>query len=85
LDILAVQGQIMQLSLDPQGMRYDGNPIPHGHLRCQQCGKIIDFDCAPLAEPLKETAAGHDFIAQDIRFDIQGACQKCAATKSNKD
>jgi len=47
LDFLARCGMIQQLELKGTQKRYDGNPTPHYHIRCFNCGRIEDIDLPP--------------------------------------
>lgn len=55
------EGMIRSI-VDDNMTRYDGNLAPHHHLRCRECGKLIDIDL-PDAH-LK------DQIRDDFQFDV---------------
>ena len=57
LNQLAADRQIRRLTVPGQPDRYDRNPMPHGHLVCQKCGKLQDLFLPDLI-PYLEQAAG---------------------------
>ena len=54
LNQLAVEGQIRRLTVPGQPDRYDRNPTPHGHLVCQDCGKLEDLFLPDLEDYLQQ-------------------------------
>jgi Fur family ferric uptake transcriptional regulator len=57
----------------------------HGHLICEQCGKIIDFSCGGLENLKLEVGKEKDFKTDNISihiFGICGTCQKASKIKS---
>jgi Fur family ferric uptake transcriptional regulator len=57
----------------------------HGHLICEQCGRIIDFSCASFENLKSEVYKDQDFKLDNISiqvFGICGTCQKASKIKS---
>jgi Fur family ferric uptake transcriptional regulator len=57
----------------------------HGHLICEQCGKIMDFLCGGLENLKSEVSNEKDFKTDSISihvFGICGTCQKASKIKS---
>jgi Fur family ferric uptake transcriptional regulator len=57
----------------------------HGHLICEQCGKIIDFSCGGLEKLKSDVGRENDFRMDNISihvFGICGTCQKASKIKS---
>ena len=57
----------------------------HGHLICEQCGKIIDFSCGGLENLKSEAGKEKGFKTDNISihvFGICGTCQKASKIKS---
>ncbi len=57
--------------------RFDPNAEPHHHLRCKQCGAIIDFyykkyNQLDIPEEIKEK-----FSVNRIRVVLEGICHRC--------
>ena len=44
LKMLAEKGAILQVNIENNVTRYDGDIKPHAHFKCNQCGKIIDLE-----------------------------------------
>lgn len=50
LEQLAECGVILKLETAGRQKRFDGNPVPHHHIRCKVCGAVRDLDNDCLAE-----------------------------------
>ncbi len=55
--------------------RFDGRGSDHGHLICEKCGSIIDFE---LPKALQNFGTPGDFHTKHIELRIIGLCAKCA-------
>lgn len=55
--------------------RFDGRAENHGHMICEKCGAVIDFD---LPDSLKDFSASESFLTKHIELQISGLCEKCA-------
>jgi Fur family ferric uptake transcriptional regulator len=56
----------------------------HGHLICEQCGKIIDFSCGGLENLKSEVGKEKDFKTDNISIHVFGICGNCQkASKIN--
>lgn len=44
LSLLAELGEIQKISTGMGPDRFDGNPAPHYHFFCSQCGSVIDLE-----------------------------------------
>jgi Fur family ferric uptake transcriptional regulator len=49
----------------------------HGHLICEQCGKIIDFSCAGLENLKSEVSKERDFKTDNVSIHVFGICGTC--------
>ncbi len=72
-------GLIGALGLPRERMRFDGNPRPHHHFLCTQCGLARDFyeehfDHLPVPKEVK--ALGD---TRRIYVEIRGICARCLA------
>ncbi|MGN0879306.1 MAG: Fur family transcriptional regulator [Oligosphaeraceae bacterium] len=59
--------------------RFDGRADDHGHLVCERCGCVMDFEL-PSGLPLPESL--HGFRARHTELRISGLCASCAAALS---
>lgn len=48
LKALKEQGLLKTICIDDERVRYDANTDLHGHFRCENCGKIFDFNVKKL-------------------------------------
>jgi Fur family peroxide stress response transcriptional regulator len=75
-------GEVLELGFPDGSNRYDGNkPIPHPHVICIKCKKIVDPDLDSLDEMTKEVALETDFKILNHRLDFFGICRNCMAEK----
>jgi Fur family ferric uptake transcriptional regulator len=56
----------------------------HGHLICEQCGKIIDFSCRSLENLKTELCTAKDFRQDRISIQVFGICRNCQKSSKNK-
>ncbi len=73
LTTLSEQGKIRKLKLKDGPDRYD-KIIPHDHMVCERCGKIVDVQCGNLTE-LIESAVGCKITSYDLA--IHYVCDEC--------
>lgn len=77
LDFLSSRGVVLRLGGAGTQKRFDGNPEPHPHLRCSECGRVDDLE-HPLDLPQipAEQAMGYTALRCDVEF--VGICPICA-------
>ncbi|MCK4727987.1 MAG: transcriptional repressor [Desulfobacterales bacterium] len=51
----------------------------HCHLRCLNCGKIIEFEEKSLKKVEKGLAEKDHFLVKGHKFEVVGYCPKCKA------
>jgi len=87
LPLLVDCGIIKQVQFGDNLARYERSigQIPHDHMVCRRCRRIIEFDSAEVAELCSELADRFHFHAQSHRFQITGLCAKCAQHESGKE
>lgn len=44
LNMLAEKGEILKLNCQDGCDRFDGNPKPHYHFLCKNCGRVLDIE-----------------------------------------
>ncbi|MBS1174552.1 MAG: fur [Burkholderiaceae bacterium] len=52
---------------------------PHDHLLCLSCGKVIEFNDAPLQARQNEIANEYQFVIQERAMTLYGVCKDCQA------
>jgi len=77
LGILKAQGEIAELNYGSTYSRYDGNPHPHYHHVCLECGRIADLPM-PVRQDLEEEARakGCGSVLYH-RLEFYGLCPQC--------
>lgn len=80
LDLLIAQGEIAKIDKAGTQKRFDGNPRPHFHVRCQMCGKIGDiFDPVSVPSVSGLEIEGFSVLNAEVEFNgICSECQKCS-------
>lgn len=54
--------------------RYDRNMVPHEHLHCDNCGKLVDITLGGLKDLLESRA---EITVLDYQLNIRGLCAAC--------
>lgn len=77
LSLLEECGEIKKISCDEKSERYDANIMPHYHVFCRCCHKVMDLEMEPLnhINILAESAFDGTVDAHQIYF--KGTCKKC--------
>jgi Fur family ferric uptake transcriptional regulator len=81
LELLADYEIIKKLEIGGEQKRFDGNPMPHYHIRCIGCGRVDDVEmdlCAELDEKAA-SCSGYKILSHHVEF--RGTC--CDCTKSD--
>lgn len=73
LKMLEKIGAIQQLAISEEHINFDPNPLPHHHLLCEKCGRIIDIVSRPDWTP--EIPDG--FRVKKIQVYFYGTCPEC--------
>lgn len=75
LETLRRHGQVMELNFDPFKKRFDPNPMPHHHVICVKCQKILDVQNDFSLPAPKIESEEFEIIGNHIEF--YGLCSKC--------
>jgi Fur family ferric uptake transcriptional regulator len=84
LEMLSGKGMIQKLDVGGTQRRFDGNTTTHYHLRCQECGRILDLTTSPLKEIEEALAKLGDWEILGHRLELIGRCQSCKQGRTNK-
>lgn len=74
---MSEMGEILRISGEDGGDRFDGNPNPHYHFSCVRCNKITDI-CIPYIKNLDERVegiTGNEIQSHTVMF--KGICKNC--------
>lgn len=77
LSLLSDLGEIQKISVSGRADRFDGNPAPHYHFSCRECGCVMDLDLT-LQDDLNQLAAEKfPGIVEGHKILFSGICQRC--------
>lgn len=76
LDLLTGSGTIRRLDKAGAQKHFDGNTMPHHHVRCRSCGRIGDV-LFPADFPTPDAASAPGFTVEDIDLEFVGICDVC--------
>ena len=77
LDLLTRTGIIQKLQFGGEEARFDGNSVPHHHIRCVKCGRVDDIHGPPLEllGGMRDDFNGYCVLGHRIEF--FGVCPQC--------
>lgn len=77
LEGLAAQGLIQKVEGGGTQRRFDGNPVPHYHIRCMGCGKVEDIpgETDPKLDNMVKTLSDYEIWGHRLEF--IGMCPQC--------
>lgn len=78
LKLLRDMGEIMELDFGSTYSRFDGNPNPHYHFRCVDCGRVMDVDIPVAAELEEKVRRRHGWEVFSHRVEFYGLCAECS-------
>lgn len=76
LEVLARQGEILCLESAGSQKRFDGNPLPHHHVRCSECGRVGDVH-EPVRAPDITCLSVDGFTLTGAEIMFSGVCDRC--------
>ena len=77
---LLAENEVLELNYGKGQSRYDGNPQPHYHFVCDQCGRVLDFSPQTPLVPA-EVLAGAPGRVRMHRLECYGICKECLSEK----
>jgi Fe2+ or Zn2+ uptake regulation protein len=75
---LAAADVIAEIKLHDQASHWDRSPLPHEHVICTACGKVVDVELGALAHELAQRVAAtthYRILARRVQF--LGVCPQC--------
>ena len=77
-NLKALEGEqlIRRITGDGLSDRYDNSYVPHGHMICEQCEKVRDFDLENFDKLLSD-AIGSEFNSYELK--VRYLCDACRA------
>ena len=80
LHALIADKQIRRITGEDAPDRYDSSYIPHGHLFCTGCQKIVDFNVPTFTETL-EGVVGEKIESYELK--VRYLCEACKRAREN--
>ena len=80
LSLLSEIGEIQKLSTGIGPDRFDGNPAPHYHFICNQCGSVLDLDVTGLDHINVLASQNLDGEIEGHLIYFYGKCPDCKKT-----
>jgi Fur family ferric uptake transcriptional regulator len=77
LELLSRDGHILKLTLDEGQKRFDGRTDPHYHMRCLNCGRVMDIDLKPQNEIMEQANRENDCLVTGHKLEFTGFCPRC--------
>lgn len=81
LKLLAEEGEIRLRHISGSPERYDHICNNHYHLRCEQCGKVMDVEVPYMDSLDDEMRNKNDFLIRSHDLTFVGLCPQCAKNK----
>ena len=79
LNALADAGMVRVLTIEDNEVRYDITVEDHGHIKCESCGTIYDFD-ADMSSFHSDGLKDFKITEKNVYF--KGICPQCRKNKS---
>ena len=77
LNLLAEQGEILKINCQDGSDRFDGNPKPHYHFICKECGRVLDIEMESIDHIDKIAGAGFGGKVEGHVTYFYGLCPNC--------
>ena len=78
LKLICKVGLAEEVNIGDGITRYDRvTKVPHGHLFCLNCKRVMEFNVEQLVGVLAHTAGDNNFIPENFKIEIQGYCENC--------
>lgn len=77
LELLAGSDQVLKLEYAGFQKRFDGNMLPHAHVRCECCGRVGDVMGAIPDVKVPENVDVSGFSINSARVEFFGLCDEC--------
>lgn len=76
MEIFAKIGVVQVLQCEEDAHRYDFNTMPHAHIRCKRCNRVVDVD---LDRQALQALAGKQtgFRVDSASISFTGLCPDC--------
>lgn len=80
LKTLSMEGRLLEIATSRGPSRYDANTSRHSHLKCLECGLLVDVPETDIEFVPRSSQARH-FKVIEYRVELLGLCPDCQETK----
>ena len=77
VNILREHGIVIEINVPNGKMKYDYLSVPHIHMVCTECKKIVEFFDAELEKLQEDVALSNGFTLQSHNMLLYGVCKEC--------
>ena len=84
VEVLAETGAIQKLELTGSIKRFDGDPAPHYHIRCIDCGRVDNAPLAPLNRIEDRLYGATVYTITGHRLEFTGLCPDCTKKEAER-
>ena len=81
LKVLEAEKLIRRITGDSLSDRYDNSYVPHGHIICEDCGGVEDFNLMNFDKMLSD-AIGSEFNSYELK--VRYLCDACKAAREGE-
>jgi Fur family peroxide stress response transcriptional regulator len=78
LKVFIEAGLVRELTYGDNSSRFDADMSDHYHAQCEMCGRIFDFEHAPLHDVEEAAREQTGFKVKGHRLEVYGICADCA-------
>ncbi len=83
LNLLKEHNLVTELKYGDLASRFDGFMDDHYHAYCKSCGKVEDFQGAPIEAVQREAEIETGFTIDNVMIDFYGTCADCRKQEQN--
>lgn len=80
LNLFLEKKLVQAINIEGNELRYDADINCHGHFKCEECGKVFDFDVKENCYPRVPLDG---FVANKVHYYVVGHCATCASPSLN--
>ncbi len=77
LNDLASKGDVYRVKVANGSDRYDSTLFDHCHIRCTQCGKVVDIDVPGIEEIENHVQNSNGYLITGHSILFEGVCPAC--------
>lgn len=83
LDRLCSRGEVSRIEVPGREMRFDADTSSHYHLRCVECGRVVDVDHGDVSVDVHYPEEVDGVRVTGCRVQLLGRCRGCLESDSD--